>query len=407
MKRGRLFTAAVLLVAAVFLAVTLGIYAEDNKYASYAALSYSAKSSYTVTGVFLREERVQKISGSAVWYLTADGERVSNNQELARIYSKSADVSAARKSLLASRELEDIDESAKLTDSVTAAAVTPDTILKQISESDRRLKVYTATGDAEGAARERSELNVLLNKYKSCFEKVNYSASRAALTAAAETQKNMAGSYTTFANGYPGFFFSYSDGFEHLSPSQVLSDFTVERAMSLIADTKSSEIRGDAKIVTQYRWYYVFTMPTSKAVLLPSGSVTISFPGISGALIDARIEAVEKQAGAEGITAVCVSSMAEMELLGACRNEQAEIIFSSTTGLRVPSKAIRSQVDADGREVLGVYVAVGPRMEFRKVEILINEGDFIVCKINEKSGWLRIYDEVITQGKNLFDGKTL
>ena len=58
---------------------------------------------------------------------------------------------------------------------------------------------------------------------------------------------------------------------------------------------------------------------------------------------------------------------------------------------------------------LGVYVVQAGVIKFKKINVLYTSDSFTVCEI-EKNGdanVLRLYDEVIDKGKNLYDGKTI
>ncbi|MPN44826.1 hypothetical protein SDC9_192393 [bioreactor metagenome] len=46
-------------------------------------------------------------------------------------------------------------------------------------------------------------------------------------------------------------------------------------------------------------------------------------------------------------------------------------------------------------------------MVFRKINVLVSDGEYAVCDYSGKSGWIQLYDEVIVTGKDLADGKAL
>jgi hypothetical protein len=84
------------------------------------------------------------------------------------------------------------------------------------------------------------------------------------------------------------------------------------------------------------------------------------------------------------------------------RHETAEIVIASHTGLKIPSSALR--VNDDGEK--GVYVLSGNIAKFRKVNIVYSEDDFVLSRTEEgQEGYVRLYDNIITEGKDLYDGK--
>ncbi|MDP4164946.1 MAG: HlyD family efflux transporter periplasmic adaptor subunit, partial [Bacillota bacterium] len=83
-----------------------------------------------------------------------------------------------------------------------------------------------------------------------------------------------------------------------------------------------------------------------------------------------------------------------------------KVIIPGQAGLRVPKTALRTSV-VNGAEVSGVYVLIGPEMEFRRVDVLMTDGDYVICNNNKKDGWLQLYDHVIVSGKNLDNDRVI
>ena len=83
------------------------------------------------------------------------------------------------------------------------------------------------------------------------------------------------------------------------------------------------------------------------------------------------------------------------------RRETIQIRLKEYTGLRVASSAVRV---VDG--VRGVYVLSGIAAKFKPVNILYSNANFTICETDTtKSSSLKLYDEVIVEGKDLYDGK--
>ena len=99
------------------------------------------------------------------------------------------------------------------------------------------------------------------------------------------------------------------------------------------------------------------------------------------------------------------------------RQQTAELIFNSWSGLRIPKAALRmvtqESTDPETGEtvqtnLVGVYTLVGGRAEFKPVEILTEESDFyVVSPATEGRAVLRAGDEVIVRATGLYDGKLL
>jgi hypothetical protein len=79
------------------------------------------------------------------------------------------------------------------------------------------------------------------------------------------------------------------------------------------------------------------------------------------------------------------------------------VVYEEYEGLKVDNRAIRV---VDG--VKGVYVLTASQVKFVEVTVLwTGENYTIVERKNSDSKVLRIYDEIIVKGKNLYDGKII
>jgi len=106
-----------------------------------------------------------------------------------------------------------------------------------------------------------------------------------------------------------------------------------------------------------------------------------------------------------GDLAVIFSCVNMSEALSSIRREKLEILLVEYTGLRVPKRAITTNT----KQEVGVYVRSGDIVRFRKVDQLYSDAaDYVICTEETKeSGFLRLYDDVITEGSNLYDGKLI
>ena len=87
--------------------------------------------------------------------------------------------------------------------------------------------------------------------------------------------------------------------------------------------------------------------------------------------------------------------------LATMRTGAMTIVSGSFKGLKVPRKALRV-VD----NTTGVYILSGMELKFIPVNVLYNDGEQIICVLeNKTSGVLKLYDEVVVKGRNLYDGK--
>ena len=85
------------------------------------------------------------------------------------------------------------------------------------------------------------------------------------------------------------------------------------------------------------------------------------------------------------------------------RRGPVTVVNKVYSGLKLSKKDLRV---VDG--VTGVYTVSGMRLKFVPVNVLYSTEDFIICEqqVSEKTV-LRLYDEVVTKGKGLYDGKVI
>ena len=87
----------------------------------------------------------------------------------------------------------------------------------------------------------------------------------------------------------------------------------------------------------------------------------------------------------------------------ASRRQSCKLILSTYEGFKIPIEALRV---VDGQA--GVFVLEGAEAKFKPAEILYKSANFYVVKANtEDKDALFLYDKVIINSKNLYDGKVV
>ena len=138
--------------------------------------------------------------------------------------------------------------------------------------------------------------------------------------------------------------------------------------------------------------------------------------------LDMTVEQVGEPENGQCLVVLSSSrNLAETSLL---RKQTVELVFDSVTGIRVPKKAVRTELqtttDPETEEevttsVTGVYVLTGAQAEFKPVEILVDDGDYYlvqaalpeVASDNQIKRAFRAGDQVIISVDELYDGKVI
>ena len=89
--------------------------------------------------------------------------------------------------------------------------------------------------------------------------------------------------------------------------------------------------------------------------------------------------------------------------LASMRSGPMTVVKKEYDGLKVSKNALRV---VDSKR--GVYVLTGMQVKFVEVNVLFSNDSYMICeKQSADDSVLRLYDEVIVKGKNLYDGKII
>ena len=96
------------------------------------------------------------------------------------------------------------------------------------------------------------------------------------------------------------------------------------------------------------------------------------------------------------------------EKLSSLIKTKANVIFKEFEGFKIPKEAIRNNTQNE----VGVYVIIGSTIKFKRISILFEDEDFVICSVNpknksENSKYLKNLDKIIVKGKNLYENKKI
>ena len=198
-----------------------------------------------------------------------------------------------------------------------------------------------------------------------------------------------------------GTFSTEVDGWEDLSPAML--DGVSPEGVEALRDQNSPVAENVVgKIVTDHAWYYAAVMAEADADRLRVGDTTsLDFGYRSSRTVRAVVRSISPtdRDGRVAVVFRCSSALAETLSL---RQAQAEVVFRTYSGLRVPKKAVHVE---DEKTV--VYTASAGQMEKKTVEILYTGEDFYLVAAESEGGSLRAGNELIVSGKNLGSGNVV
>lgn len=201
-----------------------------------------------------------------------------------------------------------------------------------------------------------------------------------------------------------GVFSNYTDGYENIIDFDKAEETSVKEFKSaLSAVDKSKDVADNVgKLVTSYTWYIQTLVSTDTVKNLENGDyVNIVLKDDSSKEFKAEIVSGADVSLGQKET-LLVLKLNEMDAdIAKLRKAEIEIRRNKYEGIKIPSEALHV---VDGKK--GVYVLIASQIKFREVNIIYSDDDYVLAEYDESNtNSLHLYDKIITQGKDLKDGK--
>lgn len=388
----------VILLAAVF-AVHQFISSVYSPVKTETAVFYSASDGLNITGLIIRSETLVTSSGSGVMhFVLEDGSRVAKDGVIANIYdSESASITLSKIDSV-NTKIEDIEEMQSYND---LEAADLDMINARATQSLNNLIVSSASGNYGDLPELSDELLSALNRRQVAMgETTDFSAQLEQLKAEKnELSASLPAAKGTVKAAMSGYFVSKADGYETVLTCGNPESITPEFMSSVSAAELPDGVIG--KIVSDYEWYIAAEISINESLKYKEDdSLTIYTSVKSYPKLPVTVKKINISESSS--SAVVVFSCNEMNSeLATMRSGPMTVVTKEYDGLRVPSSALRV---VDSKR--GVYVLTGMQVKFVEVNVLYKDDSYMICeKQTSDESVLRLYDEVIVKGKNLYDGK--
>ena len=209
--------------------------------------------------------------------------------------------------------------------------------------------------------------------------------------------------FTEIKTENAGYFISGADGYERVLDFNNIDNLTVKdlkKAIKSRPEKVESDIIG--RTVSSFKWYIACVIDTDKTVDITNDKkIYLNFPESGIEKLPVKIYKIGDRSEKETVVIFCCDEMNEN--LSEFRIENIEIITDEYSGYRISNSAIRT---IDGQQ--GVYIVRGNLMGFRKIKIIYTTDDYsIVVNPDNSSGYIKLYDKVVTEGVDLYDNKLI
>lgn len=397
---GRAFAMAVV-VLLIFIYVFVQCFSVFNvSLKTQTALTSTVYETIDTKALVIRDEHAVSGSGSAVTVPSvADCEKVNLNGEIAKVF-------ASEESAKAYSEYEKINEKAEYYADMESRSVGQVTDVESLDD-DILLDVNSyiracAGGDAEGAAAYANELNDKFTRRQILIGKeVDFASVISSLKQEAEgISVSSPTAYITADSS--GIFSGYTDGlegaFDYSSVKELDADTLTEYMQSAEAAQETDNL---GKLITSFEWYFCAVVDAEQVSQLQDGDkIDVGISGYDGIYTCRIVSGASTQPGAEKTALILECDVMNSEV-ASLRLEDIEIRVNSYTGIKMPAEAVHVN---NGEK--GVYALVASVVEWRSADILYTGDNYVVLSYTpDKSGGIKLYDQIIIQGKELHDGK--
>ena len=209
---------------------------------------------------------------------------------------------------------------------------------------------------------------------------------------------------TVYSTNASGFFFDRTcvDGYESVYTIEALQSLTPQ-SLDALKDSPpvwKENTTTAGKLVYGYTWYLAVEVGGASSDFSVGDAYEVRFSGRSNHTLSMTCERVAEDA--DGRFLVILSSSDLPADFSYERVQSVELVVGSSVGYYIPESAL---VEQDGVE--GVYIFQDSTVCFRRIDVVWRGEGYCIAAARDDGGeeYLKLYDLLITAGKNLYDGK--
>lgn len=366
----------------------------QDSYVTETAVLYSSAEKVSFQGVYIRNETPVYGGASGVLsYPNADGSKIANGSVVAYVYKSENDI-------YVNQQIEKLKEEVELLESAqnpgTTEAAQPEFISSLIDEEYQTIAFLIAEDDLDALAEERKQLQTLMNIYKIIInEETDFNNAIDSLNSQI-TQLEAKKREPTDAviSDSTGYFISHTDGFESKLSLDNIDTLTVSDIKDVVSGTGANHSsRAIGKMVDGYEWKMAGIVDPNAADFRVGSSITVKFASTPDRLTAVIEDLIESDNPNESMIILSCDKLTYN--LVQRRVERVELILNDHDGIRVPREAIRF----NEKNEKGVYILLGQRIAFKKIEPIYECEEYILSEITSDADYISVYDDIIVEGE--------
>lgn len=369
------------------------------------ALMAEVTASAEFKGVLIRDEKPVTYNGNGVLnYKVADGGKLGNGSVIAEVYPNEEQIGRNREIEKLTRELALLE---KIQNPGTLESAQPAGVSANIEENYRNLIYCRDMQDYDSIKSVMETLLVQMSTYQIITDEVdNFDQQIADIkTRIMQLQQAAVKPSESLKSDAPAYFVSYCDGYEDILGSDKLESLTIDQLKD-ITDKKHDSKNIVGKLVDGYRWYIAGIVDNSRKEYTVGSIVKLKFES-SAEQFRAEIVSVRDEGDPSESIIILSCSQFNYDVVQH-RTENVELIKADfpRRGLKIPRKAIRfapmKDKNEDGGETSvtfkGVYVLKGEQVEFKKIDVIYEGGDYVLSDVHEGDpSYVALYDDIMIE----------
>lgn len=415
----------IVLVAVVVYGLYTVLFGLINRLETETAQMITISDTVSTVGVAVRNETIITSDVKGVTVGTVEnGGKVFKGETVVNVFDTEVGAQAHLRILEIENALAEF-ESMRTAGEENAAEISA--IEKQTNNRLLALSNSIYNGDIPQALELSEDILYIINKGQIATKQVdNFDARVKALEEEKEQLQQMYGDEpNSLRSPLSGYYIREVDGYESLLNTSILEGLTPESLDRIMAE--HVEINDPAiigKIADDYVWNIVCTVTAEEAEKFEADKFyTIHLPYSDTDSIDARL--VRINPGENGESSLLVFKCTNMVSdLASFRTQPIVIQIKKFSGLAVSKSAIttrpvvKDETDEEVKEMVasesdaaepaeetGVFILWGNEVKFRRIKEIYRDGDTVVCAVETERGWLKMYDNVIIDTEDMYDGK--
>ena len=400
MKQGKQFMKAIMLVLALMVASYIlynVVRSASSGVPTAQAVLYAASDGVSVEGFVVRQETVIPAAYDLVLPTKGEGEKVACGEEVtlrsAAAQERQEEINQTEKEL----------EQLRLALAYQSQLTDNEDVAQRIASSAASLAGQVAQRRLDAARTAGQELRSLILR-----QSVGASDTGAMQDQISQLQQQLdsleasaASDTKSIAAQSAGYYSAVADGYETRLTPQILESMTVSDFQGLWEEAVDAPAQNAGRLIASAQWYYACAVESRYLEDLEVGdSLQVSLGGEVDLELNMTVTRVNRE---EEMGLLVLSSQDHLASVSALRRLNADVIFHSYSGLRVPREAVCYSEETGSA---GVYVLEGAKAVWKDIQLLYDNGDTYIAALDQSStSNLWPEDLILLDTQELFDGK--